>query len=166
MKSNITNNNSVKNNKLVKNIVSNRKARHEYSIINTFEAGLVLQGTEVKSLRQGQSSLQDSHCKFLNKNSNELFVYGFHINQYEQGSYFNHTPKRPKKLLLNFRELKKIKNLVMEKHYVLIPLSVYFLGHLAKLELGICQPRKKYDKREAKKEQETKREISRKFKIK
>jgi len=153
------------NNRVIKNIVSNRRARHDYSIISTYEAGLVLYGTEIKSLRKGQSSLQDSHCKFLNKNSNELFVYGFYINIYEQGSYFNHTPRRPKKLLLNYRELKKIKNLVMEKHYVLIPLSVYFSGHLAKLELGICQPRKKYDKREAKKEQETKREINRKFKF-
>ena len=153
------------NNRVIKNIVSNRKARHDYSIINSYEAGLILQGTEIKSLRKGQSSLQDSHCKFLNKNSLELFVYGFHINIYEQGSYYNHTPKRPKKLLLNFRELKKIKNLVLEKNYVLIPLSVYFSGHLAKLELGICQPRKKYDKREVKKENEIKREIGRKFKI-
>ena len=157
---------SVKiNNRAIKNIVSNRKARHDYSIINSYEAGIALQGTEVKSLRKGQSSLQDSHCKFLNKNSNELFVYSFHINAYEQGSYYNHTPKRPKKLLLNFRELKKIRNLVMEKHYVIIPLSAYFSGHLAKLEIGICQSRKKYDKREAKKEQEVKKEINRKFKI-
>ena len=152
------------NNRMVKNIISNRKARYDYSIINSFEAGMVLQGTEIKSLRKGQSSLQDSHCKFVNKNSNELFVYGFHISPYEHGSYFNHSSKRPKKLLLNSRELKKIKNLVLEKHYVLIPLSVYFSGHLAKLELGICQPRKKYDKREAKKEKEVKREIQRKFK--
>jgi SsrA-binding protein len=153
------------NNKGIKNIVSNRKARHEYTIINSFEAGIVLQGTEVKSLRKGQSSLQDAHCKFIDKNSTELFVYGFHISQYEQSSYFNHTPKRPKKLLLNSKELKKIKNLVMEKHYVLIPLSVYFVGHLAKLEMGVCQPHKKYDKREAKKERESKREIERKFKV-
>ena len=153
------------NDRVIKNIVSNRKARHDFSIINSFEAGIVLQGTEIKSLRKGQSSLQDAHCKFINKKSNELFVYGFHINPYLEGSYFNHAPKRPKKLLLNSRELKKIKNLVLEKKYVLIPLSVYFSGHLAKLEMGICQPRKKYDKREAKKEQETKREINRKFKF-
>ena len=153
------------NNRKTKNIVSNRKARHDYSIINSLEAGLVLQGTEVKSLRKGQSSLQDSHCKFLNKNSTELFVYGFHINPYEQGSYSNHAPKRPKKLLLNFRELKKLKHLVLEKNYVLIPLSVYFSDHIAKLELGVCQPKKKYDKREAKKEQDIKKEMSRKFKL-
>ena len=152
------------NKRIIKKVVSNRKARHDYSNINSLEAGLVLQGTEVKSLRKGQSSLQDAHCKFPYKNNNELFVYGFHINPYEQGSYSNHSPKRPKKLLLNFRELKKLKNLVLEKKYVLIPLSVYFSGHLAKLEVAVCQPKKKYDKREAKKEQETKRDINRKFK--
>lgn len=154
------------NNRKIKNIVTNRKARHDFHITNSLEAGIVLQGTEVKSLRKGHSSLQDSHCKFLNKNSNELFVYGFHINPYEQGSYSNHTPKRPKKLLLNFRELKKLRHLVLEKKYILIPLSVYFSGHIAKLELGVCQPKKKFDKREAKKEQDVKKEINRKFKLK
>jgi len=151
--------------RVIKTIVSNRKARHDYEITTTYEAGIVLCGTEVKSLRAGQSSLQDAHCKFLSKDSFELFVYGFHINPYEQGSYSNHIPKRPRKLLLNYRELKKIKNLVLEKNMVLIPLLVYFSGHLAKLELGICRPKKKYDKREAKKEQDAKREINRKFKI-
>jgi len=152
-------------NRPIKTIVSNRKARHEFEITTVYDAGIVLQGTEIKSLRAGQSSLQDAHCKFLNKNSFELYVYGFHINPYEQGSYLNHIPKRPRKLLLNFRELKKIKNLVLEKNMVLIPLTVYFSGHLAKLELGVCRPKKKYDKREAKKEQDAKREISRKFKF-
>ena len=152
--------------RIIKTIVTNRKARHDYEITMTYEAGIVLCGTEVKSLRAGQSSLQDAHCKFLNKNNFELYVYGFHINPYELGTYSNHTPKRPRKLLLNFRELKKIKNAVLEKNMVLIPLSVYFSGHLAKIEIGICRPKKKYDKRESQKEQEAKREINRKFKFK
>jgi SsrA-binding protein len=149
----------------VKPVVSNRKARHEYIITNTYEAGLVLQGTEVKSLRKGQASLQDAHCKFLNKNSLELYIYNFHISPYEQGSWTNHPPKRPKKLLLNHNELRKLKNLVMEKSAILIPLSVYFSGHLAKVELGVCKAKRKYDKREAQKEADTKRELNRKFKV-
>jgi SsrA-binding protein len=153
-------------NRKIKNIATNRRARFDYEIVNTYETGIILQGTEVKSLRASQCSLQDSHCKFLNKDSFELFLYNFYINPYEQGSYANHTPKRPKKLLLNFRELKKIKNLVMEKGMTLIPLSVYFSGHLAKVELGICKAKRKYDKREAKKEQDVKREINRNFKVK
>ncbi|MPN02041.1 SsrA-binding protein [bioreactor metagenome] len=151
--------------RVIKTIATNRRARHDYEIVNVYEAGIVLCGTEVKSLRSGQSSLQDAHCKFLNKDSYELYVYGFHINIYEQGSYQNHEPKRPRKLLLNYRELKKIKNAVMEKSMVIIPLSIYFSGHLAKVEIGICRAKKKYDKREAKKEQDVKREISRKFKL-
>jgi SsrA-binding protein len=152
-------------NRSIKTIVSNRKARHDFTITSSIEAGLMLAGTEVKSLRAGYGSLQDSHCKFLNKDSLELYVYGFHISPYEQGSYLNHEPKRPRKLLLNHRELKKLKNSVMEKNMVLIPLSVYFSGHLAKLELGVCSPKKKYDKREATKTAEVKREINRKFKF-
>ncbi|MDR0928027.1 MAG: SsrA-binding protein SmpB [Ignavibacteria bacterium] len=151
-------------NRSEKLVVSNRKARHEYEIISAYEAGIVLQGTEVKSLRAGQSSLQDAHSKFLNKNSLELYLYGFHISPYEQGSYANHTPKRPRKLLLNHSELKRIKNVITEKKYVLIPLSVYFSGHIAKIELAVCRPKKKYDKREALKAKEQKREISRKMK--
>ena len=152
--------------RVVKNIATNRRARYDYAIVNVYEAGIVLNGTEVKSLRASQCSLQDAHCKFLNKDSLELFVYNFYINPYEQGSYSNHTPKRPKKLLLNYRELKKIKVAVMEKGITVIPLSAYFSGHLAKIELGLCKAKKKYDKREAKKEQDSKREIDRKFKSK
>ena len=143
----------------------NRRLRYDFNILNTYEAGIVLQGTEVKSLRSGHCSLQDAHCKFLNKDSLELYIYHFHINLYEQGNIYNHDPKRPKKLLLNYRELKKLKNLVLEKNVVLMPLSIYFSGCLVKVELAVCTPKRKYDKREAKKEQEVKREIVRKFKI-
>lgn len=151
--------------RVIKNIATNRRARHDYEIVSVYEAGIVLNGTEVKSLRANQCSLQDAHCKFLNKDSLELFVYNFYINPYEHGSYSNHIPKRPKKLLLKYRELKKIKVAVIEKGIAVIPLSIYFSGHLAKIELGLCRAKKKYDKREAKKERETKREIDRKFKF-
>ena len=148
-----------------RNIAVNRRIRYDFNIINTYEVGIVLKGTEVKSLRAGHCSLQDAHCKFLNKDSLELYVYHFHINLYEQGNIQNHDPKRPKKLLLNYRELKKIKNSVMEKGIILMPLSVYFSGHLVKLELALCTSKRKYDKREAKKEREAKIEIERRFKV-
>lgn len=151
--------------RIQKQVVTNRKARHEYSVVSVLEAGLVLQGTEIKSLRRGGGNLQDSHCKFLSKDSLELFVYGFNIAPYELGTYANHTPKRPKKLLLNYKELRKLKIAVLEKNILLIPLSVYLSGHLAKLELGLCHSKKKYDKREAKKENEVKRDIARKYKV-
>ncbi len=151
-------------NRAQKLIASNRRARHDFEVIGIYEAGIMLCGTEVKSLRAGQCSLQDSHCKFLDKNSLELYIYHFHINPYEHGNRENHEPKRPRKLLLNLRELRKLKTAVVEKGIALIPLSAYFSGHLVKIELGLCRAKRKYDKREAKKEQETKREIDRKFK--
>jgi len=145
-------------------IATNRRARHDFTITASYEAGIVLKGTEVKSLRARQCSLQDAHCKFLSKDSLELYLYHFHINPYEHGNIQNHEPKRPRKLLLNFRELKKLKNAVSEKGVTLIPLSIYFSGHLVKIELGLCVAKRKYDKREAKKELEAKREIGRKMK--
>ena len=145
-------------------IATNRRARHDFTITASYEAGIVLKGTEVKSLRARQCSLQDAHCKFLSKDSLELYLYHIHINPYEHGNIQNHEPKRPRKLLLNFRELKKLKNAVSEKGVTLIPLSIYFSGHLVKIELGLCVAKRKYDKREAKKELEAKREIGRKMK--
>lgn len=154
----------MKINREEKLIATNRRARHDFTVTSTYEAGIVLQGTEVKALRARECSLQDAHCKFLSKDSLELFLYHFHINPYEHGNIQNHEPKRPRKLLLNFRELKKLKIAVLQKGVTLIPLSIYFSGHLVKIELGLCVAKRKYDKREAKKELEAKREIGRKIK--
>ncbi len=144
-------------------IATNRKARHEFHIVQTLEAGVVLQGTEVKSLRAGRCSLQDAYAAFVDKNSNELILHNLHINPYEQGSFTNHEPKRPRKLLINVREARKLKPKVNEKGYTLIPLSLYFSGHLVKVELALVTAKKKYDKREAVKEREVQRDIRRKF---
>ncbi len=155
----------MKSDREQKVIASNRRASHDFTILNTYEAGIVLTGTEVKSLRTGRCSLQDTHCKFLNKNSLELYVYHLHINTYEHGNIQNHEVKRPRKLLLNHRELKKIKHLVLEKNIVLIPLTIYFSGHLVKIELALCTSKRKYDKRESQKEREIKRDLDRNFKF-
>lgn len=154
----------MKSDREQKIIASNRRARHDFNVVSTYEAGIVLTGTEVKSLRTGRCSLQDAHCKFLDKNSLELYVYNLHINTYSHGNIQNHKEKRPRKLLLNYRELKKIKSIVLEKGVVLIPLTIYFSGHLVKIELALCTSKRKYDKREAQKEREVKRELDRKFK--
>ncbi len=146
-------------------VASNRRARHDYSIVQTIEAGVVLQGTEVKSLRGGKCSMQDSYAAFVDKNSLELIVYNIHIDEYDFGNRENHKPKRERKLLVNYRESKKLKTQVMEKGITLIPLSVYFSGPFVKIELGLAKAKKMYDKRESTKERETKRDIQRKFKL-
>lgn len=145
-------------------IVQNRKARHDFEILQVYEAGIVLQGTEVKSLRAGKANLQDAYAAFLEKNSNELYLLNLHIAPYEFGNRENHEAKRKRKLLLTFRELKKIRNAVSEKGLTLIPLSIFFSGSFVKVEIAVVKSKRKYDKREALKEQETKREIDRKFK--
>jgi len=142
-------------------ITSNRKARFEYEIVNTLECGIVLTGTEVKSLRQGRCSMQDSYAGF---EGNELFVYNIHINEYVHGNRENHKPKRDRKLLANHRELNKLRNAVNEKGMTMVPLSIYFSGHLVKIELALVRSKRKYDKREATKQRETAREIQRTFK--
>ena len=145
-------------------IAQNRKARHDYEILQVYEAGIVLQGTEVKSLRAGKANLQDAYAAFLEKNSNELYLLNLHIAPYEFGNRENHEAKRKRKLLLTFRELKKIRNAVSEKGLTLIPLSLFFSGSFVKVEIAVVKSKRKYDKREALKEQENKREIDRKFK--
>ncbi len=146
-------------------ISTNRRARHDYSIVQSIEAGIVLQGTEVKSLRTGKCSMQDAYAGFVDKNSLELYIYNLHIDEYDFGNRENHKPKRDRKLLLNYREAKKLKTGVMEKGITLIPLSVYFSGPFVKIEIGLAKAKKKYDKREATKERETQREIQRKYKV-
>jgi SsrA-binding protein len=137
--------------------VSNRKARHDYFILDTVEAGLVLRGTEVKSLRAGNANLQDSHAVIKN---GEVWLLGMHISPYERGSYMNHDPRRTRKLLLSKREIRRLLTRVQEKGLTLIPLSIYFKGPYAKVELAVGQGKKSYDKREAIKQRDAKRDIA------
>lgn len=145
-------------------IASNRKARHEFEVISSLECGIVLQGTEVKALRTGKCSMQDAYAGFKTKDDEDVYLFNLHISPYEHGNRENHEPKRERKLLLNRREAIKLKTAVSEKGITLIPLSVYFSGHLVKVELGLCRAKKKYDKRETTKQREADIEIRRKFK--
>lgn len=149
----------------VKQIASNRKIKHDFEIIQTFEAGICLQGTEVKSLRQGKCSLQDSYASFPKSESYELYLVNLHISPYEQGNRFNHEPRRQRKLLVNHRESVKIKTAIMEKGLTILPLSLYFSGPYVKVELVVAKAKRKYDKRESVKERESEREIQRKFRF-
>jgi len=142
-------------------VVSNRKARHDYFILDSLEAGLVLRGTEVKSLRAGNANLLDSYAQIKD---GEVWLYGLHISPYERGSYMNHDPRRTRKLLLGKREIRKLLSRVQEKGLNLIPLGIYFKGPYAKIELGIAQGKKSYDKREALKQRDAKRDIAQRLK--
>ena len=126
-------------------IAENRKARHDYFVIETYEAGIELFGTEVKSLRAGGVNLKDSYCEV---DGGELFALGIHISPYEQGNIFNKDPLRPKKLLMHKREIMKLAGLVSREGYTLVPLSLYFKGSNVKLGLGLCRGKKLYDKRD------------------
>lgn len=127
-----------------KNITVNRKARHEYAIIQTYEAGIVLVGTEVKSLRQGKANLVDSYGKLKN---GEVWLIGTHINEYTQGNINNHDPIRDRKLLLNKSEIRKLIGGINEKGLTLIPLRLYFKNGKVKVELALAKGKKVYDKR-------------------
>ncbi len=146
-------------------IASNRKARHDFEILQSIEAGIVLQGTEVKSLRAGKCSFQDAYATFPDKNSYELYLYNFHISPYEQGNRNNHEPKRPRKLLIKQREAEKLFSAVQEKGLTVIPLSFYFSGPFVKVEIALVRAKKKYDKREDLKKREATREINKKFRV-
>ncbi len=126
-------------------IADNRKARHDYFIIETYEAGIELFGTEVKSLRAGGVNLKDSYCDI---DGGELFALGVHISPYEQGNIFNKNPLRPKKLLMHKREIMKLTGLVSREGYTLVPLSLYFKGSRVKMAVGLCKGKKLYDKRD------------------
>lgn len=145
-------------------ITSNKKAGHLYEIVYSLEAGIVLKGTEVKSLREGKCSIQDSYAGFPNSVTNELFLMNFHISPYSHGNRENHEPKRMRKLLVTSREARKMKVAVSEKGLTIIPLSIYFSGPFVKVELGLVRAKRKYDKREATKERETNRDIQKQFK--
>ncbi len=139
-------------------IAQNRKARHDYAIEDVFEAGMVLVGTEVKSLRAGRASLVDGYA-FVDVG--EVWLKGVHIPEYDEGSWTNHEPTRARKLLLNRNEINKITNKLKESGLTLIPLSLYFLDGKAKVEIGVARGRKNYDKRQALAAKDAKREVER-----
>lgn len=143
-------------------IANNKKAYHDYFIEETYEAGIALHGTEVKSLRMGKCSIKESFVRIENE---EVYIYGMHISPYEKGNIFNRDPLRVRKLLLHRSEINKIVGKIAEKGYTLVPLKVYFKGSLVKVEIGLAKGKKLYDKRQdiAKKDQQ--REASRDFKI-
>lgn len=143
-------------------IASNKKARHDYFIEATYEAGIVLHGTEVKSLRQGQCSIKESFVRIEN---GEVIIYGMHINPYEKGNIFNRDPLRPKKLMLHKYEINKLIGKLNEKGLTLVPLQVYFKGSLVKVEIGLARGKKLYDKRRDIAKRDMKRESEREFKV-
>ena len=129
----------------LKMVCDNRKARHEYHFLETYEAGIELFGTEVKSLRAGQANLQDAYAKVEN---GEMWLYNMHISPYAMGNRFNREPKRPRRLLLHKQEIIKLYSKVREKGLTIVPVKVYFNGSLAKVEIALAQGKKLYDKRE------------------
>ncbi|MGP1447384.1 MAG: SsrA-binding protein SmpB [Candidatus Limimorpha sp.] len=137
--------------------IKNKRASFEYYLVETLTAGIVLTGTEIKSIRGGKASLADSYCTFK---EDELFVIGMHIAEYAQGTYNNHEPKRDRKLLLNARELRKWKNKVREKGFTIVPVVLYINDKgLAKLDIALARGKHYYDKRETLKEKDSKREM-------
>lgn len=142
----------------MKIIAQNRKAYHDYFIENSIEAGIVLLGTEVKSLREGRVNLKDSYVMIKDT---EAFLLNCHISPYSHGNIANHDPLRTRKLLLHEKEIARLKGLLVQKGYSLIPLKIYFKGPFAKIEIGIAKGKKLYEKREKIKEKEVKREIAR-----
>jgi len=145
----------------MKVVCTNKKAYHDYFIEETFEAGIVLLGTEVKSLREGKANLSDSHVLIK---GNEAYLFNCHISPYSHGNIQNHDPLRTRKLLLNRAEIDKLRGKADQRGYTIVPLKIYFKGHLAKLEIGLARGKKLFEKREALKEKEAKREISRALK--
>ncbi len=139
-------------------IAKNRKAYHDYFVDETYEAGISLYGTEIKSLRAGNVNLKDSYCQIV---KGELFAFGIHISPYEKGNVFNRDPVRDRKLLMHKKEILKLFQLVSRDSYTLIPLSLYFSGSHVKLELGLCKGKKLYDKRDSDAKRSAKREIER-----
>lgn len=146
----------------IKIAAENRKARHDYSIHETFEAGIELVGTEVKSLRAGKANLKDAYAQITK--TAEVYVYNLHISPYEQGNQFNHEPLRPRRLLLHRAEIRRLIGKVKEKGYALIPLKLYFTHGLVKMELALATGKKLYDKRQTMAEKDAKREMDRTLK--
>lgn len=144
-------------NEKIKMIAHNRRAYHDYFIEDTLEGGMVLQGTEVKSLRKGELSLQESYFSVID---DEVFLLGMHIRPYEQGNRFNHDPLRPRKILLHRREINRLKALVAEKRMTLVPTKMYFRNGKVKVEIGVARGKKLLDKREDLKKKDAERRIA------
>lgn len=142
-------------------VAQNRKAKHDYFIEDTFEAGIVLKGTEIKSVRKGSVNIKDA---FARVEKGELFLHNMHISPYAQGNRYNHDPLRTRKLLMHKKEIAKLAGATKEKGYSLIPLKIYIKNGFAKVLLGLARGKKKYDKREALKKKTAQREIEKAFK--
>ncbi|MBD3108267.1 SsrA-binding protein SmpB [Bacillus sp. AGMB 02131] len=143
-----------------KQVAQNKKAYHDYFIEETYEAGIVLQGTEIKSIRASRLNLKDAHARIQN---GEVYLYNMHVSPYEQGNRYNHDPLRTRKLLLHKREISKLIGITKETGYTLVPLKVYLKNGFAKVLLGVGKGKKQYDKREDLKKKEAKRDIERAF---
>ena len=142
-------------------IATNRKAWHEYHILEKYEGGMVLYGSEVKAIREGKANIKEAYVRFIN---NELFAVGMHIGKYSNEGYSTHSPIRDRKLLLHKKELLKIRKMVDEKGKTLIPLSLYLKGGRVKVEFGLAQGKKLFDKRKTKMEKDVKRQVDRAMK--
>ena len=145
----------------VKIVTKNRKAFHDFHILETLEAGIALQGTEVKSLRDGLANLKDSYARI---DAGEAVLHGMHISPYESGNRYNHPPERPRKLLLHKREIMRLRGRVEERGLTLVPLSIYFRRGKAKVELALAKGKKEYDRRDAITKREIDREVERSLK--
>ncbi len=139
-------------------VAQNKKAYHDYFVDETYEAGIALFGTEIKSIRQGQVNLKDSYCRIEN---GEIFAVGVHISPYEKGNIFNREPRRDRKLLMHKREIMKLNGLVGQKGYTIVPLSFYFSGARIKVSVGLCRGKKLYDKRDTDAKKQDNREMER-----
>ena len=144
-------------------IANNKKAYHDYFILEKYEAGLVLHGTEVKSLRMGKCSIKEA---FIRVEDGEMYIYGMHISPYEKGNIFNKDPLRVRKLLLHKLEIRRLMSKIKEKGYTLVPLQVYFKGSLVKVEIGLARGKKLYDKRDDIAKKDQRREVERDYKQK
>ena len=139
-------------------IAQNKRARHDYFIEETYEAGIALHGTEVKSLRMGKCSIKEA---FIRIENGEVIIYGMHVSPYEKGNIFNRDPLRPKKLLMHKSEIRKLVGKIAEQGYTLVPVEVYFKGSLVKVQIALAKGKKLYDKRAALKEKQSSRDMER-----
>jgi SsrA-binding protein len=156
--------NTDKKERTIRMIAQNRKARHEFEILYTVEAGIALTGTEVKSLRQGKCNFQDSYAGFMSNVTDEITLFNFNISVYEHGNRENHHPTRPRTLLVHAKEATKLRAAAQEKGLTIIPLALYFSGAYVKVELGVARGKKLYDKREDLKNRQVEREMRRESK--
>ena len=141
--------------------INNRKAKYDYEILEAYEAGIALTGTEIKSIRMGKANLQDSYA-IVKKN--ELFLLNMHISEYKEGNIFNHNETRTRKLLMHKKEILKLRDAIEKEGNTIVPLKLYFKGNYAKILIGLAKGKKNYDKREAIKERDTQREMKKDFK--